>query len=355
MIAAPLSLTNLFVEASEAPFLFSMRSAVKFSSRLARYLLPLALFSGAASAQPLQEVKIGLSSASFATAPGRLSQELGLFAKHGLQPRFVSLESGAAAVTALISKSIDFALAGSGEFVSSNARGQNVAALLMVYGGSGGTIVLSKAVAEKLGVSHKAPVPERLKALDKLVFASPSGPSAYTVTLKNAAESAGANVRFTYMAQPAMPAALESGAIQGYISSAPFWALPVVRGTGVVWLSTPENEVPAKYTPASAITLQTMRAYAEANPELSKKITAVFVDFGKAVKERPDEVKTALAKLYPDLNAETLDLLFKSEALGWVSRPMTTDDVKRDIEFNKMSGAPLPQIDQVDPATMIYP
>jgi hypothetical protein len=34
---------------------------------------------------------------------------------------------------------------------------------------------------------------------------------------------------------------------------------------------------------------------------------------------------------------------------------MTTDDVKRDIEFNKMSGAPLPQIDQVDPATMIYP
>lgn len=315
----------------------------------------LTAMAGTAPAQQPREVAIGLSSASFATAPGRLAQSLGIFEKHGLKPRFVTLDSGSGAVAALISRSIDVALAGSGEWVAAQSRGQKIVAIANIYAGSGGTVVLAKATMDKLGLSPQTPVKDRLKALDTLTFASPSAPSAYTVTLKKSAESAGATVRFTYMAQPAMSAALESGAIQGYISSAPFWALPVVRGTGVAWLSTADGDVPAEYMPKSAISLQSLRASVEADPELTRKLRAVFAEFVETVRQRPAEVKAAAAKLYPDLDARTLDLLFETEAKGWMARPLTTEDAAHEIAFVKMSGVPLPQIDQVDPAAMIVP
>ena len=259
--------------------------------------------AGSAFGQQAREISVGVGSTSFATVGVRIAKEMGLFAKRGLDAKFTIMDSANVATQALISKSVNFVLSGPGELVAAQARGQNVVAISNAYMGLSGWLVLSKATADKLGVSPTAPVTERLKALNGLVIASTSPTGGFTVAFRGATEGVGATIRFTYMSQPAMPAALESGAIQGYISGAPFWAVPVVKGSGVLWLSGPKGELPAANVPATSGDMQAMRDFAEANPDLIKTVAAVFDDLAKAVDERPAEVKAAVARLYPDLDA----------------------------------------------------
>jgi len=320
------------------------------------FLVGAAIFAVASQAesQTLRQVSIGLSSTSLGTAAPRIANELALFAKHGLDPKFIVLDSANAAIGALISGSLKVVLSGPTELIAAQARGQNVVAIATTYRGLGQCLVLAKAVADKLGVSPTAAVTERLKAINGLLLGAPSATSIATIALKGAANAAGASVRFTYMDQPTMVAALQSGAVQGYIASAPFWAFPVTKGTGVLWINGPAGEFPVQYAPANTGHLEMMRGFAEANRDLVQGIAAVLADFVEALDDHPAEVKAAVAKLYPDLDAGTLDLLFASESLGWKAKPPTAADFAHDIAFLKSSGVLLPRIDSLDPASMVF-
>jgi ABC-type nitrate/sulfonate/bicarbonate transport system substrate-binding protein len=306
-------------------------------------------------AQKNREIAFGVASGSLVAAPPRIAKEMGLFEQHGLAARMVMMDSANAATTALISGAVHVNISGPGELVVAQSRGQKVVAIANTYGGLGGSLVLAKSVADKLRVKANAPVAERLKALDGLLIASTTATSAYTVAYKSAAKAAGADIRFTYMTLPAMAAALESGAIQGYIAGAPFWAAPVVKGTGVLWISGPKRELPPEFSPVSSANLQMMRAAAEADPKLVAAIVDVFADFALALDTRPAEVKAAIAKLYPDLDAATRDLLFGSEALAWKPPRLTVQDMTHEIAFVKANGAQLPGIDTIDPAALLFP
>lgn len=329
---------------------YTRRNLLSAAGMLAVALLPAAL-----SAQGLREVSIGLSSASFVPAPARLADQMGLFTKHGLAPRFVMTDSGSAVTAALLSNSVEAIVGGPGEHVAAAARGQDIVVVTNVYEGLGGSLILSRAAAEKAGVAPDAPVSERLRALDGLLIGSPSATSAYTVAVRSAAESEGASIRSTYMAQSVAPGAMERGVIDGFMAAAPAWSVPVVAGSGVLWLSGPGGDFPPQFAPASSISVQMTRATAEANPDLVEAFRNVFADFVVAVKERPDDVKAAVAALYPDLSAETIDILFEREAGAWAADPLTVEDMQHEIDFVKAGGANLPGIDQIDPASMLLP
>ncbi|MGH6860541.1 MAG: ABC transporter substrate-binding protein [Phyllobacterium sp.] len=301
-----------------------------------------------------REIVIPVSSFSFATASVRIAKELGIFEKHGLNAKIVAMDSANAAISALIAGSSEVVVSGPGELIAAQGRGQPVVLVADLYRGLGASLVLSKNVADKLKISPEAPVAERLKALDGLIIASASATSSYTVSFKGAAEDAGANIRFTYMTQPSMVAALESGAIQGFIASAPFWGIPVSRDTATLWLSGPKAELPPQNMPVSSTSIQAMKKFAYANPDLMNTLASVAADVGAAVEQRPAAVKAALAKLYPDLDAKTVELLFETESAAWKTKPFTPDDITHEIDFVKSTGTPLPQIDSVNPADVLF-
>ena len=307
--------------------------------------------AGKASAQSLTEMKIGLSSTSLTVAAPRLAAELGLFEKHGITAKFVVLDSANAAATALISGSVQAATVGTTEVVFAQSRGQKLQATTIIYNGPSGVLVLAKAVAEKLGVPLTASVHDKLKAVDGLLLAAPSPTAVYAAIYRSATKSVGAAPRFTYMSQPAMVAALASGAIQGFIAGAPFWAVSVAKGQGVDWVSAPKGQLPAENTPASTALIGMMGSYAEANPQVVKNFNAAFADLGRAVVERPADVKAAIAKLYPDTEAATLDLLYAAEASAWNAPPVSVQAIQRDIAFMKSDGT---QVPDVDPAGLVY-
>lgn len=311
--------------------------------------------AGRANAQPARrDITIPVSSFSFASVVVRAAKELGLFEQNGLNARIVAMDSANVATSALIAGSAEVVVSGPGELIAAQARGQPVVLVVDVYRGFGASLVLAKAAAARSGVEASAPVAQRLKALDGLVIASPSATSSFTVAFKGAAEAVGAKLRFVYMAQPAMAAALENGAIQGMVASAPFWGFPVSRGGGVLWLSGPRGELPAQFMPVSTTSIQAMQPFAAANPRLMQQLIATVRGFGTIVAERPAVAKAAVAKLYPDVDAATMEVLFAAESERWNTRPMTPDDIRHEIEFIRSGGGSMPGLDRIDPAQALY-
>jgi ABC-type nitrate/sulfonate/bicarbonate transport system substrate-binding protein len=307
----------------------------------------------AAVAQEPRQISYALPSKSLVAAPPRIADELGLFAKHGLRPKFTYIDSTAQTAAALLAGSVDFAVTQTAEVIAAEARGQHLILVSKHYNGLAGSLVLSKAVVDKLGVSPDAPVAERLKALNKVLLASVSKISSFTISYKTAANSVGAEPRFTYMAVNAMGAALESGAVEGIIVTAPFWAYPVLNGSGVLWLSPPKGDLPAQFMPSTPSATATSREFERANPDVVKKVAAVFDDFSAAVADHPAEVKSAIAKLYPEFDAKTLDLIFSMESAAFITKALTPADIKHDVEFMKASGMEFGPIDKIDVAAVL--
>jgi len=304
-------------------------------------------------AQTPTDITMSLPSRSLVAAAPRIADELGLFAAHGLRPKFTYMDSANASTLALISRSVDFAMSGTSDAVAAQARGQKVVIIANTFAGLSGTLVLAKSVADRLGVSPDAPVSDRLRALDGLLIASTSATSSFTISYGSSARAVQANIRFTYMALPAMVAALETGAVQGIIATAPFWTVPVTKGTGVLWIAGPSGDLPAAFVPASAADLQVMRDFANAKPAVVKAVVAVIADLRQAIETRPEAVKAAVARLYPELDARTLDLIYSVESRAWKAAPLTVADIVHEIDYVKLSGGSAELLRGIDPAGML--
>ena len=229
----------------------------------------------AARSQAPKDVTITMSSNSFSIAVLRIAEQRGFYAKHGLNVRLVVSDSASAAFAAMISGSAQLCSAGILEAVAAITRGQDVFAVSNIYRGTSCMIVLAKNIAEKSGVKPDAPVTERLKVLDGLTFAGPSPTSGFTTSADLSVRSVGGKMKITHMAQPAMAAALESGAVQVMAAGTPFWAPPVTRGFGVAWIRVSAGELPEEFVPSTSGTLLMTKAYARANPDVIKGIQDV--------------------------------------------------------------------------------
>lgn len=321
--------------------------------RLVFACLLFAVFEGSGFCQDVEPVTIAVSSRSLPGTVAQIVSEMGLYKKHGIDAKVISMDNSSVATAALLSGSVQYTTSAGNEVVMAQARGRDIVALNSLYTGFSGVVVLSTAAAAKVKVATTAPVQDRLRALDGLVIAAPSASSSFAAALRPAAEAAGAKIRFTYMAQSTMDAALDKGAIDGFIASAPFYAFPVLHSTGVIWVNGPKGEFPAAFTPASAIGLNTLRSYAQAHPILTKKMKEVFVDFATTVKDDPQAVKAAIGRLFP-MDSKTLDFLFESESVSFRAKTPTVSDMEREIKFVKGSGAQVPNLDQVDPKKLLY-
>jgi ABC-type nitrate/sulfonate/bicarbonate transport system substrate-binding protein len=254
----------------------------------------------------------------------------------------------------LLSGSVDFYAGAITDAILSQAQGQDTVSITPVYRGFGGSLVLAKSVADKLGVSAGSPLDAKLKSLNGLIVATPSATSTYTLTLSAAAAIAGSKVTLTYMAQPAMVAALQTGAIQGMMVGAPYYAQAEIAGTGTTLLSGPKGEFPKGTTASYAVVLNAKRDYAVAHRDVVAKLNRVFAELSEATAERPAEVRAALGRVFPSLDAKTLDLIFSSEAHGFTTSPLTEADVAQDIAYLQSNGIKFSQPQRVTPENILF-
>ena len=311
----------------------------------------LARRAGAAEGTP---ITLAVSSGSLAYGGLRIAGKAGLFEKNGITPTITVMDSGSAAMTAVLSGSIEFCSASLGEVLAARVRGQKIVLVANVYRGLSGSLVLAKPVAEKLGVPASAPLEAKLKAIGGLAIATPSATSSYTFPFRIAGQAAGALPHFVYMAQPAMVAALKTGAVQGIIAGAPFSTEVVASGVGVMWVNGPKKELPADVEPTSSAAVETSEAYAKSHPDVVARVRASFDALSRFIKEQPDEAERLLASAYPQLSAATISAIFHDDGPNWARPVMTVDDVRHEIMLQQKAGV-LKGLENVDPASVLAP
>ncbi len=308
--------------------------------------------AGRSFAAELQPVTIALSSKSFAAAAVFLAEELGLFEKNGIRPKLVVMESGSVAVTASLSGSAQFSVAGVSDAIAASVRGQRMKLIANVYHGLSGSLTLAKKTAAQLGVSADSPLEARWKALKGLSIAIPSPTSSYVPPVVGAAEAGGGKVNFVYMAQPAMSAALETGSVQGIMCASPFWVPAVMTGAGILFLDGPSGDFPPKSSPVSTLALEATADYAKSHPSIIKAAQATFDDLAALIGKDPAAVRAALARVYPKLDAKTLDLSFTRNGKSWAHPTFTAEDVRHEIDSMEQTRH-LPGLGDLDPKSML--
>jgi ABC-type nitrate/sulfonate/bicarbonate transport system substrate-binding protein len=311
------------------------------------------VFAPPAAAQDTS-VPIAVSSSSLAYGGLQIAIQDGLFQKHGLDPKVIVMDSGNAAISAVVAGSAVFSGAGASEVLTARLRGVDIVIVANLYRGLSGSVVLAKSVAAKLGMLPSAPVDQRLHALNGLAIASPSATSAYTIPYRSAALAAGAKINFVYMSQPAMVAALQAGAVQGISAGAPFSLTPTLNGDGVLWISGPRGELPPADQLTSSACLQTSLEYAKAHPDTMRRLRAVFEDLAAFIKTKPDEAKAMLGKAYPQLTPQLLDAAFAESAANWAQPRMTPADIQQEIKVQVGAGM-LAGVEKLDPAAALLP
>jgi ABC-type nitrate/sulfonate/bicarbonate transport system substrate-binding protein len=282
-----------------------------------------------------------------------IAEKAGLFGQQGIMPKIVVMDSGNAAMTALISRSAQFAASGPGEVLTARSRGQKVVILGNFYRGFSASVVLAKATAEKSTVAPGAPVAERLRALNGLIVAAPSATSAYLHPIKLASEETGAKPRFVYMSQPAMVAALQSGAIQAMIGAAPYSSTAIARGLGVEWINGPRGDLPAHVQPRSSGCLQTTEQFATANPTVITRMRAVLTSLGQFLRDKPGEAKRILQQVYPQLTSAALDQAFAQNVGNWTQPALSEADIAQEIRILSASGV-VAGVDRIQPAAALW-
>ena len=309
-----------------------------------------------ASAQAPDEITIGFANDVIAISNLRAADELGLYAKHNIRPKFIYFESASIATTALIAGSIQIAVGGPSELVAAQARGQKIVSIGVLYGGVANTLILHKAVVDKLGVSPNAPVPERIKALEGLNISAVSPTAAAGVAIRGQAKALGVNPKYSYMSLDALMSALETRATDGYVAAFPVWALPVLKGTAVPWLTGPKGEFPPEFAPGVSSVAMVKRDYAETHADLMRRMGLVMTEFAKAVEDDLPKVRDVVGKLYPKLDPKVVDFFFANEINAWKAKPLDTKGWAHEIEFMRSAGAISPDLlEKLDPATMPFP
>jgi ABC-type nitrate/sulfonate/bicarbonate transport system substrate-binding protein len=297
-------------------------------------------------------ITLAVSSNSLAYGGLRIAQKAGLFEENGINPTITVMDSGSAATTAVLSGSIEFCSASLGEVLAARVRGQRLVVVANIYRGLSGSLVLAKATADKLGVPASAPLDARLKALAGLAIATPSATSSYTFPFRIAGQAVGVQPHFVYMSQPAMVAALQTGAIQGMIAGAPFSTETVANGVGVMWINGPKGELPKDVLPTSSAAVETSEAYAKSHPAVVTQVRASFDALSRFIREQPGEAERDLASAYPQLSAATIAAVFRDDGPNWAQPKMSEDDVRHEIALQQKAGL-LQGVEAVDPASVL--
>src|SRR4051794_7372374 len=190
------------------------------TSRLAA-LAGAVLLTAPVHAQPgsgAENVVLAVPNVALTFAPGYLAEDLGLFAKHGLNLKSVVI-TGIGSANAVISGSADFAQISGATLTRAAARGQRLLGIVGTLNRPVIQLVLRKEIAAAAGFDPKAPLDKRAQALRGRTIAVDSINSvihAYVLLLARRAGYSPDDIRIAPMAPNSAIAAFQTRQVDGF-------------------------------------------------------------------------------------------------------------------------------------------
>lgn len=314
---------------------------------LAATALPLPSF-----AQSLTKVKIVQSTYGFLFVPAMVAQEMGIFAANGLEAEFTVNLGGTEALAAALSGNVDIAVEASSSAMRSRERGTNA----KIFGCSctryASNVVLSKALAEKKGITEASTVEQKIEALRGARIAVIGLGSGTHQLLLFLLERGGLkpdqDLEILGIQQiSGVLASFQQGRIDGFVASSPNSDIAVKDYKGMMLFNMSEGAIPElnDYPYISYITRDT---WLKNNPETAAKFTKSIDEALVAIHDpqQADKIRDAIHAKYHDKTDKALfDGVWSSMSQAWPQNSKVTREMgQKALGFlNKVSTEPYPE------------
>jgi sulfonate transport system substrate-binding protein len=316
-----------------------------------RRVLKLAALAGFAltatslHAQQVEEIILANPAFSFTFSASYIAEDLGLWQKHGVRVKAVSI-TGIGAINSVISGSSHFAQASASSFGRAAARGQRLLAIAITVNRPFAQLVVRKEIAEAASFDPKAPLEKRAALLKGRTIAVDSINSMIHAYVRLVSARAGVrpdDVRIAPMDPNSMLAAFQSKQIDGFAMSLPWPLRPVQEGTALLIASGPDGD-PSDMVPFGHNLIVT-------KPDTCVQKKAVCLGVGQALKEatayiksNPADAFALLKKRFPTLDDKLLAAGFEELRKVTPSPPVVTKaDIENSETYNVGAGLLKPE------------
>jgi NitT/TauT family transport system substrate-binding protein len=304
-------------------------SATGINPVIAAALVLIAGMSEPARAQQgTEDVVLAVPNVALTFAPGYLAEDMGLFAKQGLNVKSVVI-TGVGSANAVISGSADFAEISGATLTRAAARGQRMIGIVSTLNRPTIQIVLRKELAA--GFDVKAPLDQRVQLLRGRTIAVDSINSvihAYVLLLARRAGLSPDDIRIAPMAPNNAMAAYQTRQVDGFAMSMPWPLQPMLDGSAVVIASGSDGD-PADMYPFGHNVFVAKPETCERRKSACAKLGKAMVEAISAMLDRPDEALALLKKRFAAFDEKLLAAGFAEIRKGTPRPPVVT---KADLE-----------------------
>jgi ABC-type nitrate/sulfonate/bicarbonate transport system substrate-binding protein len=262
----------------------------------------LMLFLGAtpqlsAQQKELPEVTMLTAVPNFAFGAIWVAEQLKYFEAEGVRVKITPAPSGSVCLNAVVGRSINFCASTSEGLVLARVEGAPAIAIQAHNRAMTLSVVLRKAIVDKLGLTRESPIDARIRALTQLGTIGATGPGAASEQifkfLVKKAGGIGTILKFVYIGAPELPASLMNDVIDAYALSPPSAEVTEPSGKGYVLIPLGKGEVP-ELTDYPYEVLMVRPDYVEANPKIATAVARAISRGGALFRSNPEAAKTAL-------------------------------------------------------------
>ncbi len=245
----------------------------------------------------LPEVTMLTAVPNFAFAAIWVAEQLKYFEQEGVRIKITPAPSGSVCLNAVVGRSINFCASTSEGLVLARVEGAPAIAIQAHNRAMTLSVVLRKAIVDKIGLTRESPIDARIKALTQLGIIGATGPGAASEQifkfLVKKAGGIGTILRFVYIGAPELPASLMNNVIDAYALSPPSAEITEPSGKGYVLIPLGKGEVP-ELTDYPYEVLMARPDYVEANPKIAMAVSRAISRGGALFRSKPEEAKAAL-------------------------------------------------------------
>jgi len=250
-----------------------------------------------AQQKDLPEVTILTAVPNFAFAAIWVAEQLKYFEQEGVRAKITTAPSGSVCLNAVVGRSTNFCASTSEGLVLARIEGAPAIAIQAHNRAMTLSVVLRKAIVDKLGLTRESPIDARIRALTQLGIIGATGPGAASEQifkfLVKKAGGIGTILRFVYIGAPELPASLMNNVIDAYALSPPSAEVTEPSGKGYVLIPLGKGEVP-ELTDYPYEVLMARPDYIEANPKIAMAVARAISRGGALFRSKPEEAKAAL-------------------------------------------------------------
>jgi NitT/TauT family transport system substrate-binding protein len=296
-----------------------MRSFIKITA----FAVSTFLFGAApqlqAQQKELPEVTILTAVPNFAFGAIWVADQLKYFEAEGVRAKITASPSGSVCLNAVVGRSTNFCASTSEGLVLARVEGAPAIAIQAHNRAMTLSVVLRKAIVDKLGLTRESPIDARIRALTQLGTIGATGPGAASEQifkfLVKKAGGIGTILKFVYLGAPELPHSLMNNIIDAYALSPPSAEVTEPSGKGYVLIPLGKGEVP-ELTDYPYEVLMVRPDYAEANPKIAMAVARAISRGGALFHSNPEAAKAALRsyKLFTKIPDDVFNLSYSMVA-----------------------------------------